>query len=185
MTTITGTIQIGEAQATMPATGKRQRGSAIWYYVLGLCLMFGVGLVGIILSIPAKIDANTGLLIGMFGGLFIYVRWSKIFTVWRYRKTLMGQGVPLEVGVRWDLDGEGVRYQIGDITTEAPWRAVSEIFHERGWWIVMAQGTPMFAAERYFADTAAQRAFVGEVLSHLSDEARARSAPAVRFVEAP
>ena len=184
MTTITGTIQIGEAQATVSATGKRQRGSLLWHWVLMFSLLGGVGLIGVLLAIPAKVDGGTGLTIGMIGGLLIYMRWSKILTVWRCRKTLMARGVPADLAVRWDVTDQSVRYQVGDVTTEAAWRAVTEIFHDKGWWIVMAQGTPMFAADRFFADDAAQRAFVAEVLSHLSDEARTRSAAAVKFVEA-
>jgi hypothetical protein len=184
MSVITGSIQIGEAQATMPATGKRQRGSAVWYYAFGLCMIFGVGQLGVLLSIPAGLDGGTGLAIGMIGGLVIYARWSKLLIVWRCRKTLTGQGVPLDLPVRWELTEDDVAYQIGDLVSRAPWRAVSEIFHDKGWWIVMVQGTPWFAADRFFADEAAQRAFVSEVLSHLSDEARTRSAAAVQFVEA-
>jgi hypothetical protein len=182
MTSIHGTIRIGEAQATMAATGKRQRGSLIWHWALMSVLIFGMGLLGTVLSIPARMDGNVGLIIGMIGGLLIYTQWSKPLTVWRFRKTLMARGVPLDVALSWDLSGDEIVYRIGDIVTHAPWRAVTEIFHEKGWWIVMAQGTPLFAADRLFADAAAQRAFVAEILSHMSEEARGRSGEAVKFV---
>ena len=183
MTTVSGTIRIGEAQATMAATGRRQRGSMLWFWALMLVSVVIMGLVGIALSIPAKANAGLGLFIGMMAGLVIYNRWSKVLIVWRYRKTLMARGVPPEVAIRWELTPEEIVYQAGALTTRAPWRAVSEIFPEKGWWIVMAQGTALFAADRFFADDVARRAFVADVLSHLSEEAKARSASAVKFVE--
>jgi hypothetical protein len=148
-------------------------------------LLFGVGLFGEVLSIPAGIDGSIGLCVGMLAGLLVYAQWSKALTVWRYRKTLMARGVPLDIALCWDLSAGEIVYQVGDITTRAPWRAVTEIFHEKGWWIVMVQGTPLFAADRLFADAAAQRAFVAEVLSHVSEDARARSEKAVKFVGSP
>lgn len=183
MSVITGSIQIGEAEATVGATGKRQRGSMLWHWALMVALVGVVGLIGVVLSIPAGLDSGTGFGIGMIGGLFIYARWAKLLTVWRCRKTVTGQGVPLDLPVRWELTEDDIAYQIGGLVSRAPWRAVSEIFHDKGWWIVMVQGTPWFAADRFFADEAAQRAFVAEVLSHLTEDALARSAAAVKFVK--
>jgi len=181
MTTITGTIRIGEAQATMNATARHLRGGTAWFWVLMLVLVAGVGTLGMWLSAIADLPLVIGWLVGACGGGFAYVRLCKVLAVWRCRKTLTGKGVPLDLPVRLEVSPDAFTYAIGDVVSTARWAAVTEIFFDKGWWIFMVQGSPWFAADRFFANDADKRAFLREALSHISEDARARSPAAVTF----
>lgn len=183
MTSITGTIRIGEAQATVNATARRLRGGLWWYWVLMLVLGVGMGLLGLWLSSLAKLNLLIGWLAGAFVGGLAYQRLSKALTVWRCRQTLTGKGVPLDLPVRLEISPDTFTYAVGDVVSTAKWAAVTEVFYDKGWWIFLVQANPWFAAERFFANDDDRRAFLAEALAHMSDDARARSPAAVRIAE--
>ena len=183
MNTVGGTIKIGEAMPTAQATAQRLRGAAWWYWVLMLVLVVGLGFLGIWLAKLAQVNILMGWLAGALTGMVLYSRWSKLLALWRFRKTQAGKGMPVDVAIRVEITPDALVYEIGDITTYVKWRAVTEVFFVKGWWIVMAQSSSMFIAERFFASDEDKRAFLGELLVHMSDEARARSPAAVRVAE--
>jgi hypothetical protein len=185
MTSITGTIRIGEAMPTVNATARSLRGSPWWFYAAQIVALFGVGGLGVGLSYVAGIDLLIGWCIGALAGALMYYRLSKVLSLWRFRKTLTGKGVPLDIAIRLEATPEAFCYEIGDIASRAKWQAVTEVFQEKGWLIFMVQGNPWFAADRFFATDADKRAFLGEALSYMSAEARARSAAAVKFAAQP
>jgi hypothetical protein len=76
---------------------------------------------------------------------------------------------------------EALVYDLGDIHQTAKWKAVTEVFRIRDYWIVIAQATPFFAPRRFFASEAAERGFIAQVLAHMTPEARDRSAGAADF----
>lgn len=183
MTSISGTIRIGEAQPTVSATARRLRGGLWWYWVLMLVLGGGLGVLGLWLSSLAKLNLVIGWLVGVFAGGIAYQRLSKALTVWRCRRTLTGKGVPLDLPVRLEILPETFTYAFGDVVSTAKWSAVTEVFFDKGWWIFLVQANPWFAAERFFASDDDRRAFLAEALAHMSEEARARSPAAVRIAE--
>jgi hypothetical protein len=180
MTKVGGTIKIGEAMPTAGATGRRQRGGIWWYWVLMLVLVLGLGFFGLWLSNVADINPTIGWLAGALTGMLLYSRWSKLLLLWRFRRTQAAKGVPLDVDIAVEITDEAIVYRIGDLTTHAKWRAVTEVFPEKGWWIVMAQSSSMFIADRFFANEDDKRAFLRELMLHVSDDARARSPEAVK-----
>jgi len=182
MTSISGTIRIGEAQATCAATAKRQRGSTWPFWVLMLSLVVSLGLAGGFLAWTLAADPGFGWIVGAVCGGVAYLRLCRVFGVWRFRKTLTSVGVPLDLPTRFEITPDAFVHEIGDVITHAKWSAVNEVFHNKGWWIFMVQSDPWFAPDRFFADDAAKRAFLREVLSHMSEAARARSGDAVKFV---
>ena len=58
---------------------------------------------------------------------------------------------------------------------------VTEMFPSRGYWVLMAQASPLFAPKRLFASADDERRFVAEALSRMSEASRARSKEAVAF----
>jgi hypothetical protein len=182
MTTISGTIRIGEAQATCAATAKRQRGSTWPFWGLMLALVVGLGVGGAVLAMVLKAEPVLGWGIGAVCGLVAYARLSRVFGVWRFRKTLTGTGIALDLPSRFEITPDTFVHEIGDVITHAKWSAVTEVFHDMGWWIFMVQSDPWLVPDRFFADVAEARAFLREALSHMSEAARARSGDAVKFV---
>jgi len=181
MTSISGTIRIGEAQATYAATAKRQRGATWPFWVLMLAMVVSFGLVGGFLAWTRSADPSFGWIIGAVCGGVAYLRLCRVFTVSRFRKTLTGMGVALDLPTRFEITPDAFVHAIGDVITHAKWSAVTEVFHNKGWWIFMVQSDPWFAPDRFFASDAEARAFLREALSHMSEEARGRSSDAVKF----
>ncbi|NBW08199.1 MAG: YcxB family protein [Caulobacteraceae bacterium] len=98
----------------------------------------------------------------------------------RFRKALAVRGVPMDLPTRIEILPEGWSYGLGEVTTLGPWSAISEVFPTGPYWILMNQGSLLYVPKRYFDSAEAERAFVAEVLTHLSPEAVARSQAAVK-----
>jgi hypothetical protein len=183
MTSISGTIRIGEATPTVKSTAKRQRGGVWPFYLLMFALWLGGAVggwaIGRLVHFDAILAGCAGAVIGI---LFFYRPLLRGLAIRRFRKTLTSKGVPLDMPVRLEIAPETFAYEIADVRMSAKWSAVSEVFHAKGWWIFMVQSDPWFAADRFFASDAEARVFLGEALSHMSEAARARSGDAVKFV---
>lgn len=185
MTSITGTIRIGEAQATCAATAKRQRGSSGLYFGMMFALWIGGGLAGWAIGLALRTDVTLAICIGAVVALLCYVPLAKRLAVARYKHRLTGAGTPLDMPAAMTITPEALIYTVSDIEKRGAWRAVSELFHAKGYWIFMVQSEPWFAPDHFFASEADKRAFLREALSHMSEEARGRSAGAVEFVSSP
>lgn len=183
MNIIQGTIRLGEATPTAKSTAKHQRGGMWVFWVLITVLVLGFGLGGIWLAWWAKVDGMLGWLGGALAGLVAYQRLSPWLSVVRFRQTLTGKGVPLDIASRFEITDAAFVHEIGGVRSIAQWTAVNEIFYEKGWWVFMVQANPWYAPDRFFADAQAARAFLGAVLAHMTDEARGRSSDAVKFVQ--
>lgn len=199
MASVSGLLKIGEAQATIQTIAKRQRGSAYVFYLVLFALMIGGMFAGIAVTFAAffvldlaKIyyDWNVGLVsvvvgwVGLILGLILYQRICKRLTVARFRKRLIQKGTPPELPLRMEIAAEDLLYDVGDVKHIAKWSCVSEVFPNHGYWIFLAQSSPYFAPKRFFVDINAERAFVKDALSHMSEAARGRSKDAVAFAEA-
>lgn len=183
MNAIQGTIRLGEATPTARTTAKHQRGGMWVFWALITVLVLGFGIAGIWLAWWAKVDGTLGWLGGALAGLVAYHRLSPWLSVVRYRQTLTGKGVPLDIASRFEITDAAFVHESAGVVSIAQWAAVSEIFYEKGWWVFMVQATPWYAPDRFFADDQAKRDFLAAVLTHMTDEARGRSGDAVRFVK--
>ena len=177
MSEVSGILQAGEASATARALAARQRGPARNYYAALIGLAVGGGLAGVIvarfLGTPEPIDGFApGVMVGALAYLFV----ARRLTTLGMRRTLLSRGLSTDFPLRLKVTDAELVYQLGDIRQTAQWRAVTEIVRIREYWIVIAQATPFFAPRRFFADIAAERRFVADVLAHMTPEARARSA---------
>jgi hypothetical protein len=183
MTAISGTIRIGEAQATCAATAKRQRGAAWPYFVVMAGLWIGGAVIGWVLGRVLHVDVILAACAGAVIGLLSYRTVCNRLVVWRFRKRLTGTGTPLDMPARMEMTPEALTYELADIAKRGRWPAVSELFRAKGYWIFMVQSEPWFAPDHFFKSDGDKRAFLREALSHMSPEARARSRAAVKFVE--
>lgn len=184
MTSISGTIRIGEAQQTCAATARRQRGGTGWFWILILALVLGLGAAGMGLASLVAVSPAIGWLAGALTGMAIYHRWSKVLMVRRIRGRPTATGMLLDLPVQFEMSPVTLVYEIGEVRMIAQWPAVSELFYAKGYWIFMVQSDPWFAPDHFFASDDAKRAFLGEALSHMSEAAKARSADAVAFATA-
>ncbi len=184
MTSITGTIRIGEAQATVAATARRQRGASWQYIALMTAMWIGGALIGFFIGhTTGFFDENLAGCAGALIGLLAYHFFAKRLVIWRFRHRLTGAGTPLDMPVRLAITPEALVYAVAEVEKRGVWSAVSELFHAKGYWIFMVQSEPWFAPDHFFQSDADKRAFLREALSHMRDEARTRSPDAVKFVE--
>ena len=98
--------------------------------------------------------------------------------------TLAERGISGPLVWRFETDEVGFIREIGGIENRVKWAVVSEIFPVGPYWVVLAQGAPIFVPKRHLAGDQ-ERIFVAEVLNRLTPEGRGRSAAAVKFAEAP
>ena len=89
--------------------------------------------------------------------------------------------MPLDFDYRVEIGPSGLVEDARAAHIVVQWYGVSELFYSRGYWVFLAQGQFYFVPERYFADAAAERAFLTEALSYMTEEARERSVDAATF----
>jgi hypothetical protein len=178
MLIVRGDLRAGEASATSAAVGKRQRG-AIWtYYALLFASMAAGSFIGWIVDLWLHSDLRfLGIVIGSVGYLIVGRRWTLI----RFRGRMEARGLPTKFPLELSITKDVLKYQVSDISKEAPWRSVTELFHSKGYWIFLVQTEPWFAPSKFFASQADEKSFVTEALLHLSEEARGRSTAAIKF----
>jgi hypothetical protein len=175
---IAGILRVGEANATVEAIARRQRGSQ-WYYWAALVLLDTAGAFAGAKAWPERPDL--GIVAGVLIATVIYVQLARRWTVARVRSRFAKQGLGTELDLSMQILSDVFCYRVGDVDQRASWRAVTELFHSRHYWIFLVQGSAWFLPQRFFAEKEAERAFIGEALLRMTDEARARSPEATAF----
>jgi hypothetical protein len=135
---VSGMLMLGEAQATMRAVGARQRGSSLWYWGTMLALGLGGALLGIVLLpryFPIEPAAAGGL--GWIVGAVAYIVLSPHLTVLLFRRRLSGRGIRRELPFSIAVTPDALVYEVGDVRQIAQWRAVTELFRSKGYWIFL------------------------------------------------
>lgn len=171
-------LRVGEASGTMMAIAQRQRGRPWIHYAL-VAVLAGAGSFAGANLWPS--DAQLGTIVGGLAGVLVYYALSRRMTQARFRARMVEKGFAPELPLSMEIAPDALHYRIGDVRQTASWSAVSELFHNRQYWIFLVQSSPWFAPQRFFADTDAERAFIAEALSRMSEAARSRSAEAVAF----
>ena len=179
-----GEYRFGEVTA---AAGVFQRRLYRGRSRFGFASFLGVGLFGLwgVAALgqggPAPI-ANGGVtLLGMLlvaavvGGAYLFWRRRTIEALWRER------GVVGPWPMSYVADATGLTIRQPGQETRIAWDAVTEVAPAPTHWIFFANllGHPM--PRKFFADTAAERVFIAEVVRHLGLEARAWSPEAIAF----
>lgn len=126
------------------------------------------------------------IMIGVMWALsFGFLRIVNRFAMGQYRRKLAERGISGPLVWRFETDEVGFLREIGGIENRVKWAVVSEIFPVGPYWVVLAQGSPIFVPKRHLAGGDQERVFVAEVLNRLTPEGRGRSAAAVKFAETP
>lgn len=115
-------------------------------------------------------------------GLITGQRSCRAWAVGFARKALATRGLVDPVPNRFSLSDEGLISVTGRVETRAPWAAVSEVFPVGPYWVALVDAWPLYMPKRFFGSPTDEKAFIGRMLEHMSPEAKARSADAVRFV---
>lgn len=98
------------------------------------------------------------------------------------RKALAERGQAYEQSLTLRLTPEGLVYDLTDLTMTVRWPCVTDLYQTRKHWVFLVQSSAMVLPRRFFATPEAERDFIVEARSRMTDAARARSPDATRFV---
>ncbi len=143
--------------------------------MLALGIPLGAWASGSWLSATMSVESALG---GLLLGVFI-VQWLAGPAM---RKALAERGQRYEQALTLRLTPDALVYDLGDLTMTANWPCVTDLYRTRKYWVFLVQSSAMVLPHRFFATTEAEREFMAEAMSRMSDAARARSSDAVRFV---
>lgn len=121
------------------------------------------------------------LIVAAVVGIMSGKRACRAFSLRVVRKALAVRGLVDPVPNRFEITPAGLHSVTGRVETRAPWIAVSDVFSVGPYWVLIVDAWPMYLPKRFFGSPVEEKAFLGTVLSHITPEARARSADAVRF----
>ena len=124
MTSISGTIRIGEAQATCAATAKRQRGAAWQYFAVMFGLWIGGAVIGWFIGRALHFDVILAACAGAVVGLLSYRPLSTRLVVWRFRRRLTGTGTPLDMPATLRVTPSALIYELAEVEKRGQWAAV-------------------------------------------------------------
>ena len=98
------------------------------------------------------------------------------------RKALAVRGQSYEHALTFRLTPEAMVYALADVTMTAAWPSVTDIYRTRKYWVFLVQSSHMVLPRRFFATPEAEREFIAEAMSRMTDAARTRSPDAAKFV---
>jgi hypothetical protein len=185
---VTGILSVGEATPVAARVHRRIYGSAMLRGVLAILPPVLISCLGAVvehllwraLGHPEQ-NTLTGYLVGFLLGCAV---WRPLYMKWcvsGYRRRFAERGQSRELPLSLEIEPTVLRYTLGGVEQRAQWSAVTDLIRVPGYWVFIVQADAYFAADRFFANTDAQRAFVAEALSHMTEAARARSADAEAF----
>lgn len=91
------------------------------------------------------------------------------------RKALAERGQAYEYSLTLRLTSEGLVYDMEDLTSAARWACVTDLYRTRNYWVFLVQNSAMVLPRRFFSTPEAERRFIAEAMSRMTDAARARS----------
>ncbi|WP_246263384.1 YcxB family protein [Caulobacter soli] len=118
---------------------------------------------------------------GLIVGSFI----SRVLAGPTLRKALAARGQGHQLPLTLRLTPEALVYDLVDLTTTARWASVTDLYQTRKHWVFLVQSSALVLPRRFFATPEAEREFIAEALSRMTDAARARSPDASRTVDGP
>lgn len=98
------------------------------------------------------------------------------------RKALAKRGQAYEQSLTLRLTPEALVYDLADLTMTARWPCVTDLYQTRKYWVFLVQSSAMVLPRRFFTTPQAERDFVAEAMSRMTDAARARSPDATRVI---
>ncbi len=98
------------------------------------------------------------------------------------RKALAERGQAYEQSLTLRLTSEAMIYELADLTMTARWPSVTDLYQTRKYWVFLVQSSAMVLPRRFFTTPEAERDFIVEAMSRMTEAARARSPDAIRVV---
>ncbi|MDE8653970.1 YcxB family protein [Novosphingobium sp. H3SJ31-1] len=98
------------------------------------------------------------------------------------RKALAARGQAYEQALTLRITPEALVYDLADLTMTARWPCVTDLYQTRKYWVFLVQSSAMVLPRRFFTTPEAERDFIVEATSRMTDAARARSPDAAKFV---
>lgn len=185
MAIATGEIAVGDAQGSAAAINRRAVGYGRWLgLIVGIAVV--VGLMSLLSWLDSWCDVPVWLyyvglaaiVLGVLPGLGWALRKQAVRNV---SGQLRARGIEGPFPVRVEVTPEALDYSFGFTRSVTQWEGVTELFLSKGFWIFMVLASPVYVPQRFFADASAERAFVTEALSCMTEGARARSKDALKF----
>lgn len=97
------------------------------------------------------------------------------------RKALAERGIAYEQSLTLRITPEALVYDLADLKMTARWACVTDLYRTRKHWVFLVQSSAMVLPRRFFATREAERDFIIEAMSCMTDSARARSPDASRI----
>ncbi|MEJ1937490.1 hypothetical protein WDZ92_45425, partial [Nostoc sp. NIES-2111] len=133
--------------------------------------------------IPSMLEPLVMIVAG--GGAIIFsLRVCQAVQVRNFRRSLHARGVSDPLWTAFEVTDQGLICRSDAMEYRADWRAVTDLLKVGPYWVALAQAQPLMLPRRFFADSAAETAFVSAVFERLAPEAQARSRDAHHFVGA-
>ncbi|TCS17408.1 YcxB family protein [Caulobacter sp. BK020] len=98
------------------------------------------------------------------------------------RKALAKRGQAYEQSLTLRLTPEALVYDLADLTMTARWPCVTDLYQTRKYWVFLVQSSAMVLPRRFFTTPQAERDFIAEAMSRMTNAARARSPDATRVI---
>ena len=105
------------------------------------------------------------------GTLFLWSRYARTLLP----KAWMARGVPANSTATYRVEAEGLVIAGGNSETRLFWPGISQIAPGNESWLLIGPGLAYFLPKRFFADQAAERAFLAACFEKLTPEAQTRS----------
>ena len=178
---VSGTIAAGESSAAMAyikarrGVSPRQTKALLFLCMLAVGVPFGTWASGSWLNALIAIEFAIG---GLVLGAFI-VQWLAGPAM---RKALAQRGQKHELPLTFRLTPEALVYDLTDVTMTAVWPCVTDLYRTGKYWVFLVQSSAMVLPRRFFTTPEAEREFIAEAMSRMTDAARNRSPDAIRTI---
>lgn len=176
----TGVLAVGETTNAMAYVKARRGLSPRQIKIILVICMLVVGIpLGAWMS-GSWFDAMVSVefaVVGLFAGLLSV----QALTGPSMRRALAARGQQYEQPLTLRLTPEGLVYDLGELTMTARWPCVTDLYQTQKHWVFLVQSSAMVLPRRFFKTPQAERDFIGEAASRMTDAARARSPDATRI----
>lgn len=176
----TGSLAAGESATAMSYIKARRGVSPRQAKIIILLCMVAIGIPAGAWASGSWLAAATSVefaFIGLGLGLLVIQRLAGP----SMRRALAERGQAYERTLTLRLTPEILVYDLADLTMTARWSCVTDLYRTRKYWVFLVQSSAMVLPRRFFASPEAERAFIVEALSRMTDAARARSPDAARL----
>jgi len=170
----TGVLTAGESTAAMAYIKARRGLSPRQVKLILLVCMLAVGIPAGVWASGSWLVATMSVefaLIGLGLGLLII----QMLAGPAMRKALAERGQAYEQPLTLRLTPEALVYDLADLTMTARWPCVTDLYRTRKYWVFLVQSSAMVLPRRFFTTPEAERDFIVEARSLMTDAARARS----------